>query len=146
MPMQTKLLWARTAIPFALLMVLSCDQAPRSYRVQVPASAVWTSTGIVIADNSRIVIEAIGAISPNGETYVDANGSSDEYWNRNYNLYRDINHCALIARIGAGGDVEFVGVSRTLEVAKGGPLILGFNDSNPVNNQGSLDVSVQFLE
>lgn len=128
-----------------LFLALSCDNTPPSYRVQVPASEVWTPTGIEVPDNSRILIEAIGAISPNGQEYVDANGSSDSFWNRNYNVYGNINHCALIARIGAGGEVQFVGVSRTLDVAKGGILILGINDNNPVNNTGILDVSVQFV-
>jgi len=146
MPVPTRFLWAKTAIPLALLVMLSCDKTPPTHQIQVPASTVWTKTGIEIPDNSRILIEGIGAISPNGQTYVDANGSRDAYWNRNYNLYRGINHCALMARIGAGGHVHFVGVSRALEVAKGGTLVLGFNDSNPANNTGSLDVSVRFLE
>lgn len=129
----------------ALTVVCCVKKIPPLHKFQILASTVWTRTNLMIPDKSMIRIEAIGAISPNGHTYVDANGSRDEDWNRYYNLYRGINHCALIARIGPGGEVRFVGVSQIIKVLNGGELLLGINDKDPDNNKGTLDVSVEIL-
>ena len=129
----------------AFVVVCCARRTPPIHKFQILASTVWTRTNLVIPDKRMIRIEAIGAISPNGHTYVDANGSRDEDWNRYYNLYPGINHCALIARIGPGGEVRFVGVSQTIKVLNGGELLLGINDKDPDNNKGTFDVSVEIL-
>src|SRR5262245_44694561 len=108
-----------------LAVVSSTTKKTTLHNFQVLASEVWTRTSLEIPDDSTIKIEAKGTISPNrGTTYIDASGSTDENWVKNYNLYPEINHCALIAKIGPGGKVHFMGVSQTIQVEEGGELIL----------------------
>ncbi len=61
-------------------------------------------------------------------------------------MYPEINHCALIARIGAGGRVRHVGVSKKITATEEGVLLLGINDKHPDNNVGTLDVTVTVLK
>ncbi len=129
------------AIGLLLGFLLGCGE--RSYEVQIPASTVWVSTGIEISEGSTVLIEAIGSISPNGKIYTDADGSTNANWIRDFNVYPEINHCALIARIGAGGRVHQIGVSREIKASEEGVLLLGINDKHPVNNVGVLDVTIR---
>ncbi len=114
----------------------------RTHTLELPATAVWQSTDIEIPDDSSVLIEAVGTISPNGHVHVDANGTDREDWIEKHNMHEEMNHCALVAKIGAGGDAMLIGVSKEIEVSKGGVLILGINDSHPENNEGSLNVTV----
>lgn len=133
---------AKRLVPMmvAVLPLMACRA--QEYTVEVPAAALWTPTGIRIPDGSEVTVEAEGSISPDGHTYVDADGSTDLRWNRKYNAYEGINHCALIARVGPGGEVQAVGTGRKLMIVTGGRLSLGINDSDPVNNKGSLHVTM----
>jgi len=136
--------WPTHLISLFVMVSLFVGCGPqRHYELEIDSSVPWTMTDIMIPSGSQLTIEAYGAISPNGSEYVDADGSSDEDWNRNYNMYPRINHCSLIARIGAGGEVFAVGVSNKKYISEGGRLLLGINDNNPENNEGTLKVIVQ---
>jgi len=137
-------LWQAHLVSLFVMVFLFVGCGPqRDYELEIDASVPWTTTEIMIPNGSQLTIEAYGAISPNGSEYVDADGSRDEDWNRNHNMYPGINHGSLIARVGAGGEVFAVGVSNSKYISEGGRLLLGINDNDPENNEGTLKVIVQ---
>lgn len=113
---------------------------PGSVEVPVSATQGWTDTRVDLAAGDQLTIEADGQINddvnnhptrvfgPEGQPDVEREHPGDPH--------RDMNHAALIARIGSDGEVFEVGVSLRCTVARTGRLMLGLNDGRFDDNDG----------
>ena len=99
-------------------------------------------TGLEIAKGETLFFEARGQIRPGSHEWVGPDGSSNEDWNRNDNLFNVIRHAGLMAHIGKGGEVFAVGSRAQIQAGASGLLFLLINDDSPGNNRGQFVVEV----
>lgn len=121
-------------------------QGPESVDVAVSASQRWTDTGVDLAAGDQLAIEADGQINDdvnNHPTRVfGPEGQPDVGGEHPGDPHRDMNHAALIARIGSDGEVFEVGASLRCSVARAGRLMLGINDGRFDDNDGQYAAEV----
>lgn len=107
--------------------------------VSVPADRAWTDTGVEVEVGDVVEVTSSGeivhdtsqpeAVGPDGDTRTDL---------RIYNVVPDVNHAALIGRIGDDPAPPFlVGASKQWVADRSGHLYLGINDVGVGNNTGS---------
>ena len=110
----------------------------QSQLVHVPASMAWTDAGFDLHVGDLLAIEAGGAIAHAvGGTLVGPAGDTDTNV-RTANLpgLNEVNHGALIGRIGDAGTPFFVGSTYRITIQNDGRLFLGINDIGLDNNSG----------
>ena len=110
----------------------------QSQLVSVPANMAWTDGGFDLHVGDLLAIEAGGAIAHAvGGTLVSPAGDTDTNV-RTANLpgLNEVNHGALIGRIGDAGTPFFVGSTYRITIQNDGRLFLGINDIGLDNNSG----------
>jgi hypothetical protein len=139
-----------TIVIFALTSVaMSVGAESGCTQFEVPPTGQWTSswfgTGISVTSGQTISITASGTVQPSTAQNIFAgpDGTFEvDYWQTSYSFRSDWGHEALIARIGASGDLIFIGTSTTFTAPTGGEVWLGVNDKDPGNNAGGFVVNV----
>jgi LssY C-terminus len=127
----------------ALLIVLVAALVPSSveaqeYKFTVPASQLWTDTGVDLQAGSTLALTATPAAGGCDPAGVAPNNGSTQ------NLpIASANPGALIARLQENGPISMVGTSQQLRTAEAGHLLLGVNSSGTPPCQGSFAVKVQ---
>jgi hypothetical protein len=124
----------------------ACDaEPPRS--IPVPATEVWTDSGIELATGDTVKFDAYGGIvhsedgpllSPEGDPNLRGHPS-------NVAGLEDANHAALIGRIGEEGAPFVVGRRYEMTVESEGRLYLGINDIGVDNNDGEFVAIVTLI-
>lgn len=103
----------------------------------------WTSSGVVVRRGQTIRITASGNVSlgrgrnsvPSGVPLLDLEDK----------LMPDMPTGAVIAVIGDdNNDFIFIGGSRTFTAQRDGPLFLGVNEGNLLDNTGAYDATIEF--
>jgi hypothetical protein len=115
------------------------------FTAKVPATQPWTDTTIELGAGDEITITANGEViddinnhpdrtfTPDGEPDLEGEHSGDPH--------RDINHAALIGKVG-DGEAFFVGSDHAFTAADAGRLHLGINDGRFDDNAGAYDAVV----
>ena len=106
--------------------------------MRVPARVAWTDTGFDLHVGDLLAIEAGGAIAHAvGGALLDPGGDADTNL-RTANLpgLNEVNHAALIGRIGDVGTPFFVGPTYRITIQNDGRLFLGINDIGLEDNSG----------
>jgi hypothetical protein len=116
----------------------ACDADATTVSVTVPGTADWSDAGIDLAVGDSFEIDAGGAVThaPGGES-VDPNGDPDPNL-RQFNVagMEQVDHAALIGRIGEAGTPFLVGRLFESDVVEEGRLFLGINDADVSTNGG----------
>ncbi|MGH9277420.1 MAG: toll/interleukin-1 receptor domain-containing protein [Acidimicrobiales bacterium] len=111
--------------------------------VQVPGRAMWTDTGITLAQGDRVTIAASGTIDTHQPDPARSSGPEGKAGETNVaaNIVQGFGHGGLIGRIGDG---QPRGIGRSVEFTAdtGGRLYLGINDWNFETNAGAFTVMV----
>ncbi len=113
--------------------------------LSIPATAVWTGTGVQCAVGSVVDIGATGSVllnvSKNEPVGPDGAERPDL---RKFNVkgLPDANHGALIGSIGGTQPYFVVGSSLALTCPAAGELFLGINDAGVDNNGGAFEASI----
>ena len=118
--------------------------------VSVPGRAIWTDTGIDVQPGNAVDFEAAGEISGDvgatdqvGKKSGPA-GIAGTANNRTYkNVIAEVEHAALIARIGLDGEPFVIRPGSRTVFESAGRLYLGINDTEPCNNGGTYTVVVE---
>jgi hypothetical protein len=107
--------------------------------VSVPANRAWTATGVDVDVGDELEVTSTGQIvHDTGDPHDVGPDGDDRPELRVYNVLADVNHAALIGRIGDEDAQPFlVGASRQFTADRSGPLYLGINDAGVENNTGS---------
>ena len=93
-----------------------------------------------------VVISATGQVRPStGEdVYAGPDGTDEvQSWQDSYCFRSDFPHEAIIARIG-DGDILLIGSGQQFQAQTAGILLLGVNDTDPANNEGSFEVEISW--
>jgi len=113
-----------------------------SREVDVPARQRWTSTGMMVRRGERLGFRSTGQIrlstagltaSPDGSGQNDPSSPLPQVFSG-----------ALIGRIGNGRPFA-IGSQTEIEMPESGPFVLGINDSELSDNDGSFRVEVRRL-
>lgn len=135
----------RLLIAFAALVIIALGAVAvwpdpdDSTEVTVPADRAWTVTGVDVDVGDEVAVTSTGeivhhtgaprSVGPDGDDRIEL---------RVYNVVPDVNHAALIGRIGDEDAPPFlVGASIQFIADRSGPLSLGINDAGVGNNTGS---------
>ena len=113
---------------------------PESAEVAVDGTLAWSDTGLDVGSGDRVSVVADGEIHHNEASTTGPEG----FPNRPDLLtpYPELNHAALIGRIGEDGTALFVGRQATFTAERDGRLFLGVNDGGLENNSGSFTAAV----
>jgi predicted nuclease of predicted toxin-antitoxin system len=113
---------------------------PESVDVVVDGAQTWTDTGVDVAAGDRVAVMADGQVFHNQTSSIGPEG----FPNRPELItpYPELNHAALIGRVGYEGAVFYVGRTATVTAEVDGRLFLGINDGGLENNRGYWDASV----
>lgn len=104
-----------------------------------------TSTGIDVRQGDTVVITATGRIIVG--MFAGATGPDGIDGFENYSYVTNARHGALLARVTAGGNEDwmFVGSKKSFVAPKSGVLELLVNDADTSNNEGEFTVTVNIL-
>ena len=114
---------------------------PPSVDLDVDGSLPWTDTGVDVRTGDRVAVTAGGQVFHNEASAIGPEG----FPNRPDLLtpYPDLNHAALIGRIGEDDDtVVYLGGVKTFTAEADGRLFLGVNDGGLENNRGYWNATV----
>ena len=106
----------------------------------VDGTQQWTDAGVDVRAGDRIEVTASGEVFHNEDNSIGPGG----FPNRPDLLtpFPELNHAALIGRIGESGSGFYLGASTTTTAEADGRLYLGINDGGLENNRGSWDATV----
>ena len=120
---------------------------PAHWTKKIPADNSnngWTNSGWVAKKGQRIRITGDGNISlGKGQTSTPSGVAelSDEQ-----KLMKSVPTGALIAVIGDdNNDFIYIGAEREFTATRDGPLFLGVNEANLVDNSGAFDVTIEII-
>jgi hypothetical protein len=122
--------------------------ASNSHELDVPASTLWTNSGIDVLSGQSITITGTGNIQ-----FADGNAPGPAGAARGWkDLMRSMpvnsaGHGALIGRIGSDDAAQpfLVGAKLQLKVRVPGRLFLGYNGTSSEMAQGSFHVTIEIL-
>lgn len=113
------------------------------YKVGIPGSAPdWKDLRLLNGDIVRIT--AKGKVCPsawNRNSCAGPTGFPEEWLGYNRAGFEDFPHASLVAML--SGAPFFVGAETAFVVKEPGVLLLGINDTDPENNLGQFDITVE---
>jgi hypothetical protein len=160
MKVTRRLLLAFVVVVIAVALLPSCNLLkliPKSF--DVPATVEWYESGVNVDDGDQVSILAEGLVSITDLTGISGNGP-DGNEDLGTPLVADVTYGtsvaddqpmpdelygALVAKIGANGDVFLVGSELTFVAPSDGELHFSVNDRPVDNNEGFFSVVVRFL-
>lgn len=110
--------------------------------VGVPASQEFTDTGIEVPAGGIVIVVASGEVFHDEGSSAGPDGTVNAPELRSFNLIPQVDHAALIGRMGQDGDPFFVGTDSVFPVAQAGRLFLGVNDEGVDDNRGAFEATV----
>ena len=115
-------------------------RTPETVTVVVDGTQMWTDAGVDVRAGDRVAVTAGGQVFHNEGNSIGPEG----FPNRPDLLtpFPELNHAALIGRIGDSDDAFYLGTSQTITAETDGRLYLGVNDGGLENNRGSWDATV----
>ena len=113
--------------------------------IVVSGKKSWTDTGIEISKGQEIHINATGSVWANKSTECSPDGVYKKKWEK-YCVIKNVNHEALIGKIGNNGIPFLVGAQISLIPKQAGRLYLGVNDKDIRNNKGAFNVIVKYSQ
>ncbi len=106
--------------------------------VSVPGDRSWTDTGMEVGVGDVVTVRSSGEIVHDTALPNPVGPDGDvESELRQFNVIIDVNHAALIGRVGDEGVPFLVGASSQFTADHSGILYLGINDVGVQNNTGS---------
>ena len=106
--------------------------------VSIPADRAWTDTGMEVGVGDVVTVRSSGEIVHDTALPNPVGPDGDvESELRQCNVIVDVNHAALIGRVGDEGVPFLVGASSQFTADHSGILYLGINDVGVQNNTGS---------
>lgn len=134
---------------------------PRTVTLEVPISAPWVATGLIVVAGSHLIVHATGTVRYGGgaDQIGDANGSSYPQKFFPAAVLPNTIISTLIGKVGGtttidtgapvpegapGAGPGFVGASYDQVMTASGPLFLGYNDQRDwyYDNVGSVTVTI----
>jgi hypothetical protein len=110
--------------------------------VTVPGNSSWIDTGVDLAPDHLIAIDADGQVDNNiPGNEVGPDGQPDSRGNQ-YNVLACANHMALIGKIAEGGAPFLVGRDLSRPAGASGRLFLRVNHSVPGGNTGKFSAGI----
>lgn len=114
-------------------------------KIDVPASAEWTSSGIRVQQGQRIVINVSGEVDLGDNRRTGPGGVKDLIESRR-DLMTQYQTGGLLVVIGDDNDhYEFIGTSQEFNARHSGILFLLVNDRSQHDNSGSFVAQVKIL-
>lgn len=117
----------------------------REQTVVVSALQDWTDTRVDLEAGEEVTITATGTVCDDrtrpGQCY-DPEGVPDTEGRHPGDPYRDMNHAALVGRIGEDGAPFEVGAAASFPAPRAGRLYLGVNDGRFDDNEGAYQAVV----
>jgi hypothetical protein len=116
------------------------SRTPETVTLVVDGTQPWTDAYVDVRAGDRVAVTASGKVWHNESNSIGPEG----FPNRPELLtpYPELNHAALIGRIGESGSVFYLGASTTVTAEADGRLYLGINDGGLENNRGYWDATV----
>lgn len=115
-----------------------CDSEEIVDGVDVPGKVLWTETPVEVDVGDFLKIEGLGMVQHGTTTnFFGPDGNPDGPRGNNVPGLEDVNHSALIGRIGEDGAAFLVGSEFEMSVETAGTLFLGVNDLDVGNNEGA---------
>lgn len=108
--------------------------------VLVDGAQFWTDTGLDVAAGDRVAVVADGEVFHRETASVGPEGFPNEP--ELLTPFPELNHAALIGRVGDEGPAFYVGRARTITAEGAGRLFLGINDGGLENNRGHFTTTV----
>jgi hypothetical protein len=160
MKMTRRIVLTLIVVVITVAFVPSCDLLkliPRSFDVQ--ATVEWHESGVNVDDGDQVNILAEGLVSITDLAGISANGP-DGNADLGTPIEADVTYGsdvaddqpmpdelygALVAKIGANGDLFLVGSECTFVAPTDGELLFTVNDRPVENNDGFFSVVVRFL-
>ncbi len=111
--------------------------------VDVAGNTAWTDTGVACRSGGSVQLVASGTVFHDPTSGVGPEGDPNPDLRR-FNLpgLADVNHSALVARVGSTSAPTVVGSEVTYDCETSGELYLGPNDVGVDNNHGAWTVTV----
>ena len=123
------------------------EDAVTELSVTVPATVRWTDSGLDLSLDDEVLITAGGLVQDDATNNPDQrfapDGEPDNEGRHTGDPYREVNHAALVAKIGEDGEVFVVGSSQDFVAEEEGRLYLGVNDSLLEDNGGEFQVDIE---
>lgn len=123
-----------------------CEGEEERTTVEVPSTQVWTDSGIDLEVGDIVKIDGFGTVKHGENTdHYSPEGNPNTPGRNNVPGAEEMNHSALIGKIGETGEVFLVGREHQLTVATAGRLHLGVNDTDAINNEGTFVANVTVI-
>ncbi len=110
--------------------------------VGIPTTQGYVDTGIDLPAGAVVIVVASGEVVYDGSSSSGPDGVINAPELRAANLIPQIDHAALLGRIGPEGEPFFVGSEAVFPVAEAGRLFLGINDEGAEDNEGAYQATV----
>ena len=111
-------------------------------QVRVDGTELWTDTGLTVPAGGRISLVAGGEVTHDVAAGLSIGPEGIPNRPELLTPYPDMNHAALIGRVGEVGVAFAVGRQTTVTADGAGRLYLGVNDGGRENNSGFFTVTV----
>lgn len=137
---------AATSTPTSQPTVSGSRQLRRDF--EVPANREWTDTGIDVLEGDTLRITAEGTIHYTSAKTCGPDGGERTWGDLLRALHvNDAGRGALIGLIGQPGVARafFIGPRGEFKVEQTGRLLLGINDDNYQNNEGSFQAHIEIV-
>ena len=116
------------------------SRTPETVTLVVDGTQMWTDAGVDVRAGDRIAVTASGQVFHNERDSIGPEGFRNEP--HLSTPFSELNHAALIGRIGENGSGFYLGESATITAEADGRLYLGINDGGLENNRGYWDATV----
>ena len=115
--------------------------------VSVPAVERWTDTGVDLAVDDEVVVQASGRVFDDlgnnpGQSF-GPDGAPDPEGRHAGDPYRRFDHAVLLGRIGEDGEPFVIGSEHEFTADDEGRLYLGINDGALEDNGGEFEVRIE---
>ena len=118
----------------------AASRTPETITLAVDGTQMWTDAGVDVRAGDRIAVTASGQVFHNERDSIGPEGFRNEP--HLSTPFSELNHAALIGRIGENGSGFHLGESATITAEADGRLYLGINDGGLENNRGYWDATV----
>jgi hypothetical protein len=115
---------------------------PSTTAVQVDGTRLWTDTGVDVTLGGRVTIAAGGEVFHDVDVGLSIGPEGIPNRPELLTPYPELNHSALIVRVGGAGTVFPVGPGTTITAEGDGRVFLGVNDGGRENNAGFFTAEV----
>lgn len=118
------------------------DTGTETTAVEVDGTRLWTDTGVDVRLGDSVTIVADGEVFHDVDVGLSIGPEGIPNRPELLTPYPELNHSALLVRVGGAGTAFPVGRETTIDAEGDGRLFLGVNDGGRENNAGSFTAEI----